>query len=111
MLKVKLQVLRQINDHDGYCSGNENEYSEEVLIYFVDLPEQYVDSAIGTNLTDFYSRMELSFVAPEIKEDLYPIVNKALGSCYCNIGEEGEKHNLGVHDYRITIINAIVVTV
>ena len=110
MFKVKLQVLRQINDHDGYCSGNDNEYSEKVLIYFVDLPEQYVDSPIGTNLTDFYSRMELSFVAPEIKEDLYPKLNKD-GSYYCDVGEEGKKHDLEIHDYRITVINAVIVKV
>lgn len=110
MRKVKLQILRQINDHDGYCSGNENEYSEEVLVYFVSVPEQNIDSPIGTNLTDFYSKMELSFVAPEIKEEVYPIVNKDDGSYYCDIGE-GEKYDLGAHDYRLTIINAVIVEV
>lgn len=113
MKKIKLQIFRQINHHecneDGYCSGQENEYSEETLIYYVNVPNKYKDWTIGTNLTDYYSKMDLAFVAPEIIDDVIPNLDLKGGSGYCDVGDEGKKYDLGTHDYRITVINAIIV--
>lgn len=115
MHKVKLQILRQINHHeyvkDGDCSNQENEYSERVLFYYVNIPDEYKNYALYTNLTDYYTKMDLSIVAPEIVDDLYPKLELFGSSGCCDVGEEGLKHDLNTHDYRITVINAVIVDI
>lgn len=110
MQKLNLQILRQINDHDGYCSDAENEYTEETLIYYVDIPEEYRLLPVGTNITNMLIDKELFHIAPAISRELYPTVYKDCGFGYCGVGE-GAKYDLGVHDFRLTIISATIVDI
>jgi hypothetical protein len=40
-MHVTLTVKREVNDHDGYCSCDECEYTSEILMLHVKMPEQY----------------------------------------------------------------------
>lgn len=89
---VDLEVLREINDHDGYCSGAENEYTAEIIKTTVQMPKGYSANTIWTY--KWNHDRELKHLIPELGG----------GSGYCEIGEEGERHGLNCHDYRLTVL-------
>jgi hypothetical protein len=98
MRVVKLQILRQINDHVGKCHNADNEYSEHILYLTVDVPPAYEDCELGTVI--------LSHSWKEDLETLIPNINKG-DTKKCYIGTAG-KYDLKVHDYRLTVINAVI---
>jgi hypothetical protein len=94
MPRVCLHVLIEINDHDGYCSGSENEYEKRTHFVEAEVPE-------GTALTD--TRVEtwwahVKHLEPKILED-------PRQSAYCTVGAEGFAQGLNCHDFRMTILN------
>ena len=107
-MKVKLEILQQVNDHDGYCSGEECAYSERVLVLTDCVPSTLGDLPIGANITEHYQGMALSFMAPGVFMHAIPTLNND-GSFYCGIGKDGRAHDLVQHDYRLTVVNATVV--
>lgn len=98
-MQVELIIKREVNDHDGYCSGNDNEYTCETVNIKVKLPKQYESLELGSVIVDHDWTKELNIVVPK--------VNKDDGSYYCENNAEG--HGLGVHDYRLTVLSATVV--
>ena len=107
MKQIEITILVQLNDHDGYCSGAENEYTEEIKSYYMDVPEEYKDHPIGTNLTDYYFNI---YSYSEYPESWIPVI-KADGSGYCENSQHAEKHGLNKHDYKISIGKAIIVDI
>ena len=99
MRKVRLQILRQVNDHEGKCHNTDNEYSEQMLVLTADVPSEYKNCEIGTVILNHSWKKELS--------TLIPRVNKG-DTKTCFIGTGG-KYDLKVHDYRLTVINAVVI--
>jgi hypothetical protein len=99
MNKVRLQILRQINDHDGKCHNAENEYSEHFLFLTADIPPEYKKCEIGTVILNHCWKKELATLIPKI--------NKG-DTKTCFVGSAG-KYDLNVHDYRLTVINAVIV--
>jgi len=104
MNKVRLQILRQINDHKGECDKAENEYKEEFLYLTVNVPKKYKNSEIGTVILDYSWKNKLKKFIPKINN----LESNNLKSKKCFVGS-GAKFNMKVHDYKLTIINAIIV--
>lgn len=96
---VRLQILRQVNDHEGTCHNTDNEYSEEMLVLTANIPSRYKKCEIGTVILNHSWKKELSRLIPK--------VNKG-DSKTCYIGSGG-KYDLNVHDYKLTVINAVIV--
>jgi hypothetical protein len=101
MNKVKLQIWRQINDHSGKCKGAENIYSEHFLFLTVDVPEEYKNCDVGTVILSHSWKKELSTLAPKINRG---------DTKDCYVGSGG-KYDLNGHDYRLTVINAVIVKI
>ena len=98
-MPVKLTVKREVNDHDGYCSGAENEYVSDIITLKVALPEQYNSLSVGSTIVDYDWIKELKCIEP--------VLDKT-GSWYCS-NPYGSKYGLGVHDYRLTVLEAVIV--
>jgi len=81
LYRVKVTCKLEISDHDGYCSDNENEYTEKVITKLL--------------LNAELSTIEREFT-PNLNED---------GSNYCNINKKAVEAGLGRHDWRITVMN------
>ncbi len=101
-MKVKIKAKLEIADHDGYCSGNDCEYSYSIKEYIVDIPiddewiKEYIDmSNIKDCGIDWYNYLPV----PNI--DTY-------GSYYCDLTDECEEHDLDKHSYRYTVLNVVV---
>lgn len=101
MLKAKITAKLETSDHDGYCSGEECEYEVKTQSYIVDLPSEYANYPMGklNNLDEYGVNWER--VLPE------PIINN--GSGYCDLSEECVNHDLGIHDYRYTILSVEII--
>ncbi len=89
-MKFKIVAKLEISDHDGWCSGGECEYTHTIKNYIVNIPdEEYYD---GINLINFLP-------TPEIN---------TWGSYYCDLSDESKKNNLSNHDYKYTIVKAVI---
>ena len=99
-MKVNLTVKREVNDHDGYCSGAENEYVSNIITLKVELPEQYNSLSVGSTIIDYDWIKELKCIEPDLNTD---------GSYYCDNGKIAVENGLGIHDYKLTVLTAIVV--
>lgn len=94
-MKVQLTDQIEVSDHDGYCSGNEYEYTKELVIKNVVVPDQ----------TDIFSE---TFKWDIYLTDLIPILNNNT-SDYCCADPDATKQGLGQHDYKMTVTNVTVV--
>jgi hypothetical protein len=101
MQKVRLQILKQVNDHEGPCHYTDNEYFEQMLVLTVDVPEEYKKHETGTVILNHSWKKELATLVPK--------VNKG-DTQTCFIGTGG-KYDLKVHDYKLTVINAVIVKI
>jgi hypothetical protein len=101
MLKAKITAKLETSDHDGYCSGSECEYEVKKLSYIVDLPTEYNNYPLGKlhNLNEH--GIDWTELLPE------PVMN--YGSGYCDLSEECHNHNIGIHEYRYTIISVEII--
>jgi hypothetical protein len=99
-MKVKIVSKLEISDHDGYCSGEDCEYTVKVVENIADLPIEYKSHSKGklNNLNEFDWKKLLP--EPYINED---------GSYYCDVDEECKAHGLGQHDYRYTILSVEII--
>ena len=118
-IKIEFNVLVQISDHSGYCSDNENDYSEykefveynlsnfEELIIFNDEQDELgelkrlnVEDNIPSHLFRHFNLDDLvSRVDTEVSND-----------GYCRVSEESKKYGLGQHDTRITILSGKLIS-
>jgi hypothetical protein len=94
-MKVQLTVQIEVSDHDGYCSGNECEYTKKSVIKNVDMPDQ----------TDIFSE---TFKWDTYLTNLIPAINEN-GSYYCYADPDAAEQGLGQHDYKITVTNVTVI--
>ena len=94
-MKAKITARLETSDHDGYCSGEECEYKCKIIKRIVNAPDQYKTYKYGEidDLSEY--DWEKLLEPPELGE----------GSSYCSLSPECEENNLGVHDYRYTIIS------
>ena len=99
MYKVRLQILKQVNDHEGKCHNTDNEYSEQMLFFTADVPSEYKKCEMGTVILNHSWKKELATLIPK--------VNKG-DTRNCYIGTGG-KYDLNIHDYKLTVIKAVIV--
>tara|TARA_B110000261_G_C12760029_1_gene228117 strand:+ start:114 stop:503 length:390 start_codon:yes stop_codon:yes gene_type:complete len=106
MLRITAKL--ELSDHDGYCSGGENEYSSHEITcrtFIGNSCPKYIQDTL-TNLPigdiDFNSLKNIDFTnylrTPEVS---------CGGSGYCSCCDKTLFNNLDGHDYRYTIINII----
>lgn len=102
-MKAKITARLEISDHDGYCSGDECEYSSSIVVKKVDVPEEYDDYGYGkiNNLNEY--NWEQFLEPPELDDRGYHC------SYYCCLSDECIAHGLNVHDYRYTILSVKLV--
>lgn len=92
--------LLEKSDHDGYCSGEECNYSEEVITYpYPSLISSLYHPTIKSSglLTNIDANEWLGYLPNEK-------INTDQTSYYCNNSELSILKGLGIHDYRQTII-------
>jgi hypothetical protein len=68
----------------------------------VNIPEEYAELSVGSTIirpTHYWNK--------QLKV-LTPVLNKSLGSCYCR-NPVGCNYGLGVHKYRLTVLEAVIV--
>jgi hypothetical protein len=99
MNKVKLQILKQVNDHVGPCKETFNEYSEALLNHITDVPKEYENYDVGYVILSHKWEKELEEIKPKVNEG---------DTRTCYIGGAG-KYDMGIHDYKLTVINAIII--
>ena len=93
---VTLTVKIERNDHDGYCSGEENRYYSEITTINVELPVKYNTLPVGSIITDYDWSSKLTSLIPNINSG---------GSYYC---ENINAYGLDKHDYRLTVLTAVI---
>jgi hypothetical protein len=97
--KVKLQILRQFNDHEGSCYEAVNKYFEEMMYYTTNVPEEYKEQEKGYIIVGYNWEKHV--------EELIPPLHKG-DTRKCFVGSAG-KYDLDIHDYKLTILNAVIV--
>ena len=107
MTTICLNVSAKVekSDHDGYCSGEDNEYDCQYLnkrvdfqLYCENVPKSGENFPI--DLKD--SRWQ------NIKMRFHPQLNG--GSNYCCVSDTSIEHKLGKHESRVTLLSATVVS-
>jgi hypothetical protein len=93
-LDVKLTVRVEFNDHDGYCSGSECEYTCDVKTVTVRVPN--TDSPTGVDWAPYIACLDPA--------DDPPRAEPVSQSCCCELGVVGTNHGLNVHQSRLTVI-------
>lgn len=93
MLRVKLTLLTETNHHTGYCSDAECQYTKDVVVKYVPLPD-HVEANIGDKLP-----VELFQAYSKVQGIDYE------GSGYCKTGHQG----MDIHEHRVTVKDAEVV--
>jgi len=99
--KVSLTCKVEKSDHDGYCSGDECEYSVENITQIVNYPSKG-DLKIGDKIDP-----EL-ISGSEYLNSFEPCLNYS-GSRFCDNSVESNKNGLELHDFKITVIKATVI--
>lgn len=102
---VSLEVLKEVNDHDGYCSGNENEYSKRTIKIKVDLPSDLRFLAVGSYIDDYDWSYQLKPIYDRFDKTIEDRFNQ---SYYCDPGD-GYEHHMESHSIRLTVVSAKVV--
>ena len=95
---INIEAKLETSDHDGYCSGEENDYECTINNYLVELPKNIIvneEDLTPKKLLDINYNWESLLPEPNLHGD----------SFYCYISDESKKHGLGCHDYRYTIIS------
>ncbi|NDB59409.1 hypothetical protein EB001_13305 [bacterium] len=87
--RIIITFKEEISDHGGYCSDNENEYTERTYT------KEVLDTELNPDLDSY-----LCYA------DKIDFGNRECQSYYCTITNEAREANLGPHDYRITVLKA-----
>ena len=91
--RILITFKEEISDHDGYCSGNENEYTERIYT------KEVLDTELDPDLDSYLC----------YADSCAYISNRHRQSYYCKMTNEACQADLGPHDYRITVLKAEVI--
>ena len=91
--RILITFKEEISDHDGYCSGNENEYT--CRTYTKEVKDSDLDSDMKAYLC----------YADEIND----ISCRRGQSYYCKMSKEACEADLGPHEVRITVVKAEII--
>ena len=92
-MRILITFKEEISDHDGYCSGNENEYTERTYT------KEVLDTELDPDLNSYLC----------YADSCAYIGNRHRQSYYCKMTNEACQADLGPHDYRITVLKAEVI--
>jgi hypothetical protein len=104
---IQLEIFFEVSDHDGYCSGDESTYYSYTKIVNIENKPYWFDQlVIVDNKIQNCDNYDWSSY---IDDKDFPKLNTD-GSCYCDPSKESLTHGLTIHDYKITVINAILIS-
>lgn len=102
--RVRLTLLIETSDHDGYCSGDECEYTQTKVRVLVPVPDEFQDSAVGTQLECWLDYWD------SYREDYQTQTPVNAGySHYCLNSKESVAHDLERHECRVRVGEAVIV--
>jgi len=106
-LNVNVQFLIETSDHDGYCSGNENDYNYTLKTIKLPLRKECFNSIDLSKELEFmiseinnFCNSKKSFYSKKLNK-LYPKLN-INGSFFCEPNHQSKQNQLSHHDFRIT---------
>ena len=99
-MKAKIIVQLETSDHDGYCSGEECEYSTETMVKIIDVPNQFAGSILYGKIPDSQINKH-NWIYHYLPE---PQLNHS-GSSYCNNSADAKINGLYKHDFKYTILS------
>jgi hypothetical protein len=107
---IRVKFLVEISDHDGYCSGEDNEYSSyckniNIRIdpyfnhtYLMQLVNHTLQRAYNSCKTiDVYDNLDFHNDFSALVPNMY-----GEGSGYCHLSQESIDHDMGYHSFRIS---------
>lgn len=97
MRKVRVKALLEMSEHDGYCSGNECEYTSKEKVIVIPVPQRYQDAPLGL-LTEIDQEVWNQILPGPVKEE-----RSYHQSGWCSNDPEADKRRLFNHDYRYTV--------
>ncbi len=108
--KARVKALLEMSEHDGYCSGEECDYTTMEKEFIIPVPEEYRNTPPGSLVEidqDIWS-VALPFPAEEYKEyrsDIRWHYQGYYQSHYCRIHPTAEARGLAKHDYRYKVLS------
>lgn len=90
-MRVRFTFKEEMSDHDGYCSGNENEYTCRTYEKEVEIE----DTELNADLDKYW-----------YYADTTNIGNRRGQSYYCTMSTEACEADLGPHEVRNTVLKA-----
>ncbi len=93
MKRVSITALLEISDHDGYCSGEECDYTSRQIVHLCDIPKGVQKDCTDETLNQY----DWTQCLPQHE------LNDG-GSGYCDNSAECEDAGLSRHDYKYTIL-------
>lgn len=103
---LRLKVLREVSDHSGYCSGNECDYDSETVEKTVPLTDLPNPCGIHPKVQNTCQ----SCLFHILRQHFEPPAPDPKKSMYCTNSELSREHELGVHDFKLTILDVEVVS-
>ncbi len=95
---ARITAKLEMNNHDGYCSGDECKYTKKIVKANIVVPEQYIDSPVGKIVNTIEYKWANHLPVPDVNYC-------GSGYCECRQPEGG----VGKHEYRYTITKVEIV--
>jgi hypothetical protein len=89
---ARITAKLEMNNHDGYCSGDECQYTKKIVKVNIVVPEQYINSPVGKIVNTREYKWANHLPVPDVNYC-------GSGYCECRQPEGG----VGQHEYRYTI--------
>jgi hypothetical protein len=92
LLLARITAKLEMNNHDGYCSGDECQYTKKIVKANIVVPYPYIDSPVGKIVNTREYKWANHLPVPDVNY---------CGSGYC--GCRQPEGGVGQHEYRYTI--------
>lgn len=111
---IKFLFHVEVSDHEGYCSGAENEYDDDYQAVEILFDKKYNSQSelteeinnIIAEVKKFCDNPKKSKKSNKYKNELKRLIPELhKDSLYCDLSDKSIEHGLGIHDYRITIFD------
>lgn len=102
-LNLWVQVVYETSEHGGYCSGNECSYSSENKICHLHVSDH--EFLVNGHEARVFNPSQNPKIMQNIEKKLGVHLIGRMGSFYCDLDSESERHGLDIHDYRITVVD------
>lgn len=102
MTHLQFIINAELNDHDGYCSEDDCEYSFQRIRLKVPIPDKYKDKPIGSIITDYDEDLWKNHYKVKLFEDRS--TDSQYGGCRYEV-----TNGLGRHELRCSVVKCFVI--